>query len=162
MFFVFSFFHFLCKFRISTSPLLVTKNKISTNFQNNFLVTLAKLGPLSKSMQIFLFNIMSEPSQSLSFTYFCTFIFTFFLFWPSLKHKCCLRREAILINMIGKRGRKQKVNVKALWMNCIMNELYIYMTQTNIHHALWHFKLLVTWLNAERQRKTERDRVEKE
>ena len=27
MFFVFSFFHFLCKFRISTSPLSVTKNK---------------------------------------------------------------------------------------------------------------------------------------
>ena len=35
MFFVFSFFHFLCKFRISTSPLSVTKNKISINFQNN-------------------------------------------------------------------------------------------------------------------------------
>ena len=36
MFFVFSFFHFLCKFRISTSPLSVTKNNISTNFQSNF------------------------------------------------------------------------------------------------------------------------------
>ena len=36
MFFVFSFFHFLCKFRISTSPMSVTKNKISTNFQSNF------------------------------------------------------------------------------------------------------------------------------
>ena len=36
MFFVFSFFHFLCKFRISTSPLSVTKNEISTNFQSNF------------------------------------------------------------------------------------------------------------------------------
>merc|ERR1712105_283710 len=36
MFFVFSFFHFLCKFRISTSPLSVTKNKLSTNFQSSF------------------------------------------------------------------------------------------------------------------------------
>ena len=33
MFFIFSFFHFfLCKFRISTSPLSVTKNEISKNF----------------------------------------------------------------------------------------------------------------------------------
>ena len=39
---------------------------------------------------------MSEPSQSLLFTYLCIFIYTFFLLWPSLKHKCCLRREAVL------------------------------------------------------------------
>ena len=54
-------------------------------------------------MQIFLLNIMSEPSQSLLFTYFCIFIHTFFSFWPSLKHKCCLRREAVLCGIIGHR-----------------------------------------------------------
>lgn len=57
------------------------------------MVTLVKHGPLAETMQIFYLNIMSDPSQSLSFTYFCVFIYTFFLFWPSLKHKCCLQRE---------------------------------------------------------------------
>ena len=37
MFLVFAFFHSLCKFRISTSPLSVTKNKKSRNFQKFFL-----------------------------------------------------------------------------------------------------------------------------
>ena len=60
------------------------------------MVTLAKLGPFAESMQIFLLNIISEPSQSSLFTYFCIFIYTFFLFWSSLKHKGCLRREAVI------------------------------------------------------------------
>ena len=47
-------------------------------------------------MQIFLLTIMSEQSQSLLFTCFCIFIYTFFLFLPSLKHKCCLQREAVI------------------------------------------------------------------
>ena len=96
MFFVFSFFHFLCKFRISTSPCQWPKIKSVQIFKVIFLVTLAKLGPFAESMQIFLLNIISEPSQSSLFTYFCIFIYTFFLFWSSLKHKCCLRREAVL------------------------------------------------------------------
>ena len=36
MFFVFSFFHFLCNLRISTGPLSVTKNKIFSNLPYNF------------------------------------------------------------------------------------------------------------------------------
>ena len=47
-------------------------------------------------MQIFVLNIISEPSQSLLLTYFYIFIYTFFICWPFLKHKCCLRREAVL------------------------------------------------------------------
>ena len=46
-------------------------------------------------MQIFLWNIMSEQSQSLWFTCFSIFIHTWFLFWPSLKIKCCLRSTAV-------------------------------------------------------------------
>ena len=47
-------------------------------------------------MQIFLLNIISDLSQSLLFTCFCIFIHLFFPFWPSLKHKCWLRRDAVL------------------------------------------------------------------
>ena len=51
-------------------------------------------------MQIFLWNIMSEQSQSLLFTCFSIFIHTWFPFWPSLKHKCCLRRDAVIRGFI--------------------------------------------------------------
>ena len=47
-------------------------------------------------MQIFLLNIMFEQSQSLLFTCSSIFIQTWFLFWPPLKHKCCLRRDAVI------------------------------------------------------------------
>ena len=41
MFFVFSFFHFLCNLRISTSPLSVTKNEIFSNLHYIFFIDLS-------------------------------------------------------------------------------------------------------------------------
>ena len=38
MFFVFSFFHFLCNLRISTGPLSVTKNEIFSNLHYDFFI----------------------------------------------------------------------------------------------------------------------------
>ena len=38
MFFIFSFFHFLCNLRISTGPLSVTKNEIFSNLHHIFFI----------------------------------------------------------------------------------------------------------------------------
>ena len=38
MFFIFSFFHFLCNLRISTGPLSVTKNEIFNNLHHIFFI----------------------------------------------------------------------------------------------------------------------------
>ena len=95
----FLFFHFFISYanlEFRPAPCQWPKIKKAQFFKTIFLLTLAKLGPLAKWMQIFLLNIMSELSQSLLFTYFCIFIYTFFSFWPSLKRKCCLRREAVI------------------------------------------------------------------
>ena len=84
MFFVFSFFHFLCKLIISTNPLSVTKKKFEEIFSESSSVIYAKSESLAKRMQILLSNIMHVLSQSLLFTCFSIFIHVYFLFCPIL------------------------------------------------------------------------------
>ena len=43
MFFIFSFFHFLCNLRISTGPLSVTKNEIFCNLQYIFFINFTNI-----------------------------------------------------------------------------------------------------------------------
>ena len=43
MFFIFSFFHFLCNLRISTGPLSVTKNEIFCNLQHIFFINFSNI-----------------------------------------------------------------------------------------------------------------------
>ena len=73
-------FHFLisnANLEFRPAPFQWPKIKQVQIFKAIFMVTLAKFGPLAKTMQIFLLNIMSELSQSLSFTFFCIFNDTF-------------------------------------------------------------------------------------
>ena len=43
MFFIFSFFHFLCNLRISTGPLSVTKNEIFSNLHYIFFINFSNI-----------------------------------------------------------------------------------------------------------------------
>ena len=97
MFFIFSFFHFLCKFRISTTPLSVNKNEIFRNLQQLSFINLGHIKLIfvleCKSCKILL--------RSTFFTDFFDTIIQFYLdsylyFDPRWNKKCWLRRLAVL------------------------------------------------------------------
>ena len=76
MFFVFLFFYFLCKFRIQTSPLSVTKIEKGINFQQIFFINIGYTWPFLQNKCKFFFLISCV--SCLTHFHSLVFLFPFF------------------------------------------------------------------------------------
>ena len=95
-------------------------------------------------MQMFLLNIISDLSQSLLFTCFCIFIHSFFPFWPTLKHKCWLRRDAVI-----QKGNSAKLHFPFwhLWFQTFSTAVIIMSKPSYEHFDEWeHIKYLSSYV----------------